>query len=128
MLNVYPAIFHKEVDSVWVEFPDLEGCHTYGDSLPQTIELASDALGLYLAALLDKNLPVPAPSDITSVIVDDTCFVSYIYCDVTKYRKKVKSVKKTLTLPEWIDEEACRRNINFSQTLQKALIEQFENF
>ena len=39
MLFVYPAIFHKEDDAYWVEFPDLEGCHTYGGSINETMEI-----------------------------------------------------------------------------------------
>ena len=44
MLFIYPAIFHKENNSYWVEFPDLEGCQTYGDTLNETMEYAQEAL------------------------------------------------------------------------------------
>ena len=120
MLYVYPAIFHHEDDSYWVEFPDLEGCQTFGESLPETMELASDALGVYLAVRLDEGLNIPAPSPLEQIKADEG-FATYIYCDANKYRQKTKAVKKTLTVPEWLNEAAERDHVNFSQVLQDAL-------
>jgi len=54
MLKIYPAIFHEE-DGFWVEFPDLEGCNTCGSTLEETMELAQEALGLYLVALAESG-------------------------------------------------------------------------
>jgi len=123
MKYVYPAIFHKENNSYWAEFPDLDGCQTYGETLPQIVELASEALGLYLASRLDNNLEINAPSDIMGIETDKDSFVSYVASDVLQYRNKTKAVKKTLTIPEWLNEEAEKRHINFSGVLQNALIE-----
>jgi predicted RNase H-like HicB family nuclease len=123
MKFVYPAIFHKEDKSYWVEFPDLEGCQTYGDNLPQAIELASEALGLYLASRLDNGLKINNPSDIMSIEKDADSFVSYVASDASKYRNKNKAVKKTLTIPGWLNEEAEKRHVNFSGVLQNALVE-----
>ena len=120
MLYVYPAIFHHEDDSYWVEFPDLEGCQTFGESLPETMELASDALGVYLAVRLDEGLNIPAPSPLEQIKADEG-FATYIYCDANKYRQKTKAVKETLTIPEWLNEAAERDHVNFSQVLQDAL-------
>ena len=47
MLFVYPAIFHKEDESYWVEFPDLKGCNTYGSTIPEAMEMAQEALTGY---------------------------------------------------------------------------------
>lgn len=55
MLFVYPAIFHKEKEDFRVEFPDLEGCHTYGSSISETMEAAQEALASYLLTLLEQN-------------------------------------------------------------------------
>lgn len=44
ILFVYPAIFHKEDESYWVEFPDLKGCNTYGSTIPEAMEMAQEAL------------------------------------------------------------------------------------
>ena len=120
MLYVYPAVFHHEDGSYWVEFPDLEGCQTFGETLPETMELASEALGVYLAAKLDENMKSAAPSALEDIRADNG-FTSYVYCDANKYRQKTKAVKKTLTIPEWLNEAAEREHVNFSQVLQEAL-------
>lgn len=55
MLFVYPAVFHQEEDTYWVEFPDLKGCHTYGVSITETMEAAQEALSGYLLTLLEQE-------------------------------------------------------------------------
>ena len=61
MLFVYPAIFHKEEDAYWVEFPDLEGCYSYGSSVNETMEAAQEALAAYLLTLLEQKKTIAAP-------------------------------------------------------------------
>ena len=85
MLKVYPAILHKE-DGYWIEFPDLEGCQTYGSTLEEAIELAQEALGLYLASLIERNVPIPEPSDITSINKAEGQ-LTYITINVDAYRR-----------------------------------------
>jgi|NGEPerStandDraft_9_1074522.scaffolds.fasta_scaffold39655_1 antitoxin HicB len=127
MLKVYPAIFHKENDSFWVEFPDLDGCQSTGDNLEETISMAQDALGLYLVALEEDDIKPKTPSNITAIKSGDNEFISYVSCDINKYRRKTKAVKKTLTIPEWLNEEAEKRHFNFSSVLQNALIQQINS-
>ncbi|HKM28120.1 MAG TPA: type II toxin-antitoxin system HicB family antitoxin, partial [Anaerovoracaceae bacterium] len=67
MLFVYPAIFHKENESYWVEFPDLVGCQTYGSTLNETMEFAQEALAAYVMTLLDDGTDIPAPSELTDI-------------------------------------------------------------
>lgn len=81
MLFVYPAIFHKEEDAYWVEFPDLEGCHTYGSSIPETIEAAQEVLSAYLLTLLEQGRPLAAPSDV-SVYHPEDGFASLVSCKI----------------------------------------------
>jgi len=121
MKYVYPAIFHKEDNSYWVEFPDLEGCQTYGETLPQTMEYASEALGLYLASRFENKFEVKEPSDINGIKTEKDSFVSYISSDVLKYMNKNKSVKKTLSIPEWLNIKAEEANAPYSQILQQGL-------
>jgi len=126
MLKVYPAIFRQEEDSsYWVEFPDLEGCYTCGKNLEETMELAEEALGLYIVSLQERSIEIPASSDIKKILSEDG-FVSLVSTDVEKYRRRNKAVKKTLTIPEWLNEEAEKRHINFSSILQNALIEHLQ--
>lgn len=94
MLLVYPAIFHMEDDSCWVEFPDLNGCHTYGSSVEDTIPLAQEALGLYAATLLEDEKKLPPASKIQDCKAEGNAFVSLIYCDLNAYLKGSKAVKR----------------------------------
>ena len=124
MLFVYPAIFHKEDDAYWVEFPDLEGCHTYGGSINETMEAAQEALAAYLLTLLEQEKAIAAPSDISAIHVDDG-FSSLESCDINQY-KDTKAVKKTLTIPSWLNDRAIAMGINFSQVLQEALFSKIQ--
>lgn len=81
MLFVYPAIFHKEDDAYWVEFPNLEGCHTYGGSITETMEAAQEALAGYLLTLLEQKRTIASPSDISSIYVKDG-FSSLVSCGI----------------------------------------------
>ncbi len=121
---VYPAIFHKDEDSYWVEFPDLEGCHTYGSTLSETMEAAQEALSGYLLTLLEQGEEIAAPSDIESFNPSDG-FSSLVSCDINQY-KDTKAVKKTLTIPAWMNDRAISMGINFSKVLQDALLSKMQ--
>lgn len=122
----YPAIFTPETDGSYsINFPDLEGCYTCGDSIEDGIEMAEDALALVLYGYEKDSRAIPEPSLPSSISLNDGEFINYIACDTLKYRKMYnnKAVKKTLTIPEWLNEAACSMNINFSQLLQEALMQ-----
>ncbi len=118
MLKIYPAIFHKE-ESYWVEFPDLDGCVTDGDSLEEAMENAQESMGLYLAALLEEGQSLPDASDIREIKSEDV--VSYVSVDVNKFRRSTRAVKKTLSIPEWLAIEAEKNNLSLSKVLQDGL-------
>ena len=124
MLFVYPAIFHKEGNYYWVEFPDLEGCHTYGSSIAEAMKSAQEALAGYLLTLLEQTKTIPSPSDISSFHADDG-FPSLVSCEINQY-KDTKAVKKTLTIPSWLNDRAVSMGINFSQVLQEALFSKIQ--
>lgn len=119
MLKVYPAIFNNE-GTYWVEFPDLEGCVSDGETLEEAMENAQDAMGLYLAALLEDGQKLPEASDIR--MIKSESIVTYVSVDVNQYRRSTKAVKKTLSLPEWLATEAEKNNISLSKVLQDSLI------
>lgn len=124
MVLIYPAIFHQESDSVWVEFPDLEGCQTFGDTVEECILLAQEALEIYVESVMERDIKLATPSDVRSIEVGDkSSFVMPIYCDLKSYGKDMKAVKKTLTIPVWLNDRAIKNQVNFSETLQNALIE-----
>lgn len=120
MLFVYPAVFHKEEDAYWVEFPDLPGCHSYGTTVTETMACAQEALAGYILTLLEQERVIAVPSDIGTLSVEDG-FTSLVSCNIDQY-KETKAVKKTLTIPAWLNERAMAKGVNFSQVLQDALL------
>ena len=123
MKSVYPAILHCDEDGYWVEFPDLEGCQTFGDSLEEVISLAEEAMGLYLATLEESEQAVPNPTDIKDIAVSGGDIATYICTDLNSYRRETKAVKKMVSIPEWLSKEADKRNLSLSKILQEALMQ-----
>ena len=121
MKTAYPAIVHAEDGMYWVEFPDLEGCFSEGDSLADAIANASDALGGYLCSMMDRGIDAPQASDVKAINAGSD-YATIIVTDPLAYKRSTKSIKKTLTIPEWLNEEAEKRHVNFSSVLQKALL------
>ena len=118
MLKVYPAIFHEE-DGYWVEFPDLEGCQTYGSTLEETMQLAQEALGLYLATLIENGENIPVPSSIKDISTKE--IASYVAVDINRYIRNNHSVKKTLSIPAWLAKAAEMEHLSLSKILQEGL-------
>lgn len=122
----YPAIFTPEEDGGYsVRFPDLEGCFTCGDDLADALFMAEDALALVLYGYENDARTIPTPSKAEDLKLAPGEFVNAVACDTLEYRKcfNNKAVKKTLTIPEWLNESAISMNINFSQVLQDALMQ-----
>ncbi len=127
MKLVYPANFYYEEDEGYsVEVPDLLGCVTQGDNLEEAMEMAQDAaLGWILTAIEDEE-EIPAPSQIEEIKLEEkNGFKTLLLLDIDQYTEKYgtkKSVKKTLTIPEWLNKRAEKIGINFSQALQETLL------
>lgn len=122
ILLTYPAIFTFENNKYWVEFIDLKGCFSEGSSLPEAMENAKEAMGLFLENL--KEYP-ECTTDIKKVKLENNQIVSFVSINLEEHKRKYenKSVKKTLSIPAWLNTIAEKENINFSKLLQKALIE-----
>lgn len=125
MLKIYPAIFHEE-NGYWVEWPDLEGCNTCGETLEETMELAQEAMGLYLASLIEDSNNLPHASNLKDISQPEDGIVSYVTTDVSQYVRNTKAVKKTLSIPQWLSEAAERENISLSKVLQEGLRQKLE--
>lgn len=121
MQFIYPALFHYEDGGYWAEFPDLSGCFTQGDTVQEVLNNAQESLELYLEATIDNDLNLPKPSQIENIPPINDGFISYVSVNVNLSQQS-KSVKKTLTIPAWLNERALKQNINFSQVLQEALL------
>lgn len=122
VLLTYPAIFTKEGDSYWVEFIDLEGCFSDGNSLAEAMENAKEAMGLFLE---DLSVYPKCTTDFSNINLEQNQIISYVSINMEEHKKKydTKSIKKTLSIPAWLNTMAENENVNFSQLLQAALIE-----
>lgn len=126
---LYPAIFTTaEEGGYLVCFPDLDGCYTDGDDLMDAMEMAKDVLCLHLYGMEQDGKQIPEASSVNVIQnrVNEGSFVSLVSCDTIEYRKFFdnKAVKKTLSIPSWLNDMAERAGINFSGTLQEALKQQ----
>ena len=121
----YPAIFQPEEEGGFsIYFPDVDGCITLGDNMNESYEMAFDALGNMLSYLEESGKEIPIPSEPQTIQLVKDQFLVVIEFNMLEYKKKndSRAVKKTLTIPSWLNELAIRQNINFSQVLQEALM------
>ncbi len=122
----YPALFHEaEEGGFWITFPDIPECMTQGEDMQEAYEMAVEALGLALAEKEGEKKQIPVASNPQDIQIEPNSFLVVIEFDMAEYRRKhcSRAVKKTLSIPEWLNEAAIRQNINFSQVLQEALLE-----
>ena len=134
MVSIYPACFIKEESGYSVIFPDLNWLATCGATLEEAMAMAVDCLAGYLYVCKKDGDLIPEPSAINEINLNQIkaeveCssnegFVNMVAVDVEAYAKEhfEKSVKKTLTIPAWLNKLAVEQNINFSQVLQEALL------
>lgn len=125
----YPSIFHKaDEGGFWISFPDFPECFTEGDDMQQAYGRAVDALGLAIVSRKEENEEIPTPAEVDEIKTDDG-FVVILEFDMLAYLKKHnnKAVKKTLTIPEWLNESASSMGLNFSQVLQEALLAKIQS-
>ncbi|MBR4777320.1 MAG: type II toxin-antitoxin system HicB family antitoxin [Lachnospiraceae bacterium] len=120
MLTVYPAIIHNDTDGRWLEFPDLPGCQTSGESIEELMTNAEEVLGLYLATALELGNHVHKPSRLEDIKYKGT--KTYIATDVSKYHRDTRAVKKMLSIPAWLAKESDQHNLSLSKVLQEALL------
>lgn len=119
----YPATFHKaEEGGFWVTFPDFPECMTQGDDMEEAYRMSVDALGLAIASTLEDKHELPSATEPDSLQEDGITVIIEFDYDIYRKQHCSKAVKKTLTIPEWLNEEAMSMGINFSQVLQEALL------
>lgn len=120
---IYPAVFTPEDNGYFIDFPDFDSCYTQGKDIADGISMAEDVLSLMLTHFEDEHREIPNPSAINDLQTSNGAFATYISCDTTVYRRLMNkaSVKKTLTIPSWLNDSAVAAGLNFSQVLQDAL-------
>ena len=119
----YPVVFHPEEVGYTVSVPDLDGCFTQGDTMNEAVAMAQDAIGL----MLEDRAVYPQPSNPADIKIDPGDFVVMVQFDEETYKKQFKPVKKTLSIPNWLNEAAEAAHINFSSVLQEALKQRLYN-
>ena len=122
MKQAYPVIITKDKDFFVASTPDCE-TGTQGESLAEAIEMARDAIGMCGCYMQDEKKDIPIPTDIGNVTKEASDILTLVDVDFDEYRKKheMRTVRKNVTIPSWLNEEAESANINFSALLQKAI-------
>lgn len=123
---VFPAIFTYEEDGISIEFPDLPGCLSCADTTEDATKMAKEALALHLYGMEEGNDEIPTGTPINNITLLKNQIPMLIEVYMPLYRTAIEnqSIKKTLTIPQWLNKIAEQNNINFSQVLQNALKDQ----
>ena len=133
MKNVYPVIFtplNDEKHTVLVEVPDMN-ILTEGYGMPDAIGMARDAIGLKGINIEDDGRDIPMPSELSAIDAstgtfaeDGKGYVSLVDIDFTEYRRRTdnKTVRRNVTIPNWLNQEAEKAHLNVSRVLQEALM------
>lgn len=133
MKAVYPTFIVQDKDYFLVYVPDLD-IYTEGFSFPEAIEMARDAIGLKGICMEDDGIELPKSSSYEEAIAkakedtEDMDFttgtLTMVDVDFTAYRRKLdnRTVRRNVTLPNWLDYEARKADLNVSKVLQEALM------
>ena len=126
MKYLYPAIFTKEEEGIIVTFPDVDGAFTDGATMAEAYENAEDVLNLMLMSQEDENQEILPPTDLDRLKVPAHSMAALVPADTDAYRRKVdtKAIHKNVSIPSWLNALAMKRNINFSNVLQNALMKE----
>ena len=120
MEYVYPAIFHKNEDeSYTVIYPDLPGCISEGKNLANALLMAQSALKQWIGYLVDKEQEIPSPSALEDIKTSTGELVNLICAEV----KDGRAVKRTVSIPKWMDDKVVQSGLSLSRVLQEALTE-----
>ncbi len=120
MEYVYPAVFEQNSDgSFTITYPDLPGCISEGKTLGNAMYMAQNALTQWIEFLLEEKEPIPLASDIKKIKPSNNQFVNLIRADVRDNR----AVRRTVSIPGWLDTKAAEAGISLSKVLQDALKE-----
>ena len=123
MEYVYPAIFHANDDeSYTITYPDLPGCISEGKTLGNAIYMGQSALIQWIEYLADKKMEIPKASSIQDIKTEDGEFVTFIRAEI----KDGRAVKRTVSIPKWMDEKAAGLHLSLSRILQDALNKKLE--
>ena len=119
----YIAVISFDDDGISIDFPDLIGCFTCAENDNEIFKMAKEVLGLHLCGMEKDNEPIPEPSALKDIKLEnnETTVLIDVFMPSVRDRINNKVVKKTLTIPQWLNAEAERQGVNFSMILQNGL-------
>ena len=119
----FPAFFYYDDDGISIEFPDLPGCLPCAQTSEEAFHNAKEALGLHLFGMEQDGDTIPSPTPVKDLRPDEGAVIAMVEVFMPSVRDRInkKTVKKTLTLPAWLNREAEAANVNFSLILQEGL-------
>ncbi|MCH5192895.1 MAG: type II toxin-antitoxin system HicB family antitoxin [Oscillospiraceae bacterium] len=120
---IFPAVFDYAEDGISIEFPDLPGCLPCADTVDEAVKNAKEALMLHLYGMEQDNEEIPEATAVNKIKLGSNQAIILIDVFMPPFREKQKTrfVKKTLSIPSWLNAEAEHCGINFSAVLQEAL-------
>jgi predicted RNase H-like HicB family nuclease len=123
MKYVYPVLLYADDDKISVTVPDLPGCHTFGDNIADALLMAKDAIEMWLWSAEDRGIKIPPASEAPTHEPNET--LTLVAADTDEWRRAndTRSVKKTLSIPSWLNVQAEKANAPFSKILQEGLKE-----
>ena len=124
-IHIFPCVFIYEKDGISIYFPDLDGCISHGEDEENALANAKEALSLHLYGMEQDNDEIPQPSKLKNIELDkdEKAVLAEVFMPAIRAKQANKYVKKTLTIPAWLNVEAERHGVNFSQILQNGLKE-----
>jgi predicted RNase H-like HicB family nuclease len=119
----FVAIFDYAEDGISILFPNIPEAITCATNTEEALKNAEEVLGLCLVSREDDNEEIPIPTDIKDIKLDPNQRTVIITVWMPLARQEVKTIydRKTLTIPHWLNVEAEKADLNFSQILQAAL-------
>ncbi|PRR82342.1 type II toxin-antitoxin system HicB family antitoxin [Clostridium vincentii] len=119
----YPMIFTYSEDEVKIRAVDFEECYSFVEKEKDAVEYAMEILSRTIISYESKKIELPSSTQIFKIELKDNEKLLYLNVWMPYFRGRVKDtyVKKTLTIPSWLDILAKNHNINFSSVLVKAL-------
>lgn len=124
----YIAVFAYYKDGISITFPDLPGCVSFGKDEDEAMKCAKEVLMLHLFGMEQDNDEIPVPSRIRDIELgkDEVPTMIEVFMPPFRDKQNTRYVKKTLSIPYWLNAEAEHSNINFSKLLQKAIKEELK--
>jgi predicted RNase H-like HicB family nuclease len=127
-IYIYPAVFTYEDDGITVEFPKLDGAITSGKDEEEAIYMAKDCLELHLYGMEEDGEKIPESLKIRDIKLEENQSIVMVRVNMKPVRDEMqnKAIKKTLTIPKWLNDAAVKQHINFSALLKSVLMDELE--